>query len=106
MPTISADEIAGLYRSAAAGNVAVRLLDPAITWSDTYNGYVGFRIAGWTVVFFYDSGELDYTEEAIAPDGRQCEDWYGSEWPEFFCPLDLLSPEEEAALARRCKQAT
>jgi len=106
MPTIPAAELAALYRSVVAGEAAVHLLDPAISWSRIRDGHIGFSIAGWTVLFFSDAGELDYTEEATAPDGRQCDDWYGSEWPVFFCPLDLLSGEEEAALALRLKQAT
>lgn len=34
---------------------------------------------GWTVVFFYDAGDLDYIEKFISPEGDEVDFWA---WPE------------------------
>lgn len=110
MATIPAEELADVFRKALAGEIPVRLTNPEFTWDGAYAGNAEFWFGDWRIEFFNDCDSLDYTEQAVAPDGRQCDDW--CTWQEnpdgggIFCPLDLLSADECAAVEAVLKRAT
>ena len=54
-----------------------------------------FTVEGYQIVFFIDAGELDYCDQAIAPDGREgtFDSWYN-----FLNPLSYLDRPQRDAL--------
>lgn len=101
---IPVDEVVALLRRAIAGEVPLRLSDSAMPWS--YWNNIDFKIGDWTICFFNDCGELDYCDNAIAPDGRKADydDWCGGElWRD---PITELSSEERHALEQMLEKAT
>jgi hypothetical protein len=96
---VKAEEVAALLRRAAADEIPVHLAEGQQSWDEVYAGNVTFAIDGWRVTFFNDCGELDYTDEVIAPDGRTADfDEFCNELGDIACPLNLLSGEEFLAL--------
>jgi hypothetical protein len=94
-------EVAEVMRAALRGEVQVRLADDngdgsKWTWNDVYAGNCGFWFGEWQIVFFNDCGELDYTDWARSPDGRQTS--FDAWWDEHDEPVSLLSMEELAAM--------
>ena len=67
---ISGHEVCIVLRNAIAGQLVVDLVLPSATWDQVYCGIVPFRFGSWQISFYNDCDELDYCEEAIAPDGR------------------------------------
>lgn len=97
---IPMQEVADLLRQALHGEVSLKLASGCPPWNTVYCGDVAFEVGGWSVNFYNDCDELDYVDSAQAPDGRHVDfdDWPtpgdGSPW----CPLDLLTADERAAL--------
>lgn len=110
METIPAEELAGVFKKALAGEFPVCLADKGYTWDEAYSGNVKFLFGTWRVEFFNDCDSLDYTDNAISPDGRECDDWCTWEAnPDgggIFCPLDLITEGERHALEALLKKAT
>lgn len=103
-PTIPANELADLFRAASRGEVPVVLMPGQRPWKEKFSGNVTFRIGEYRVTFFNDCGELDYTDSATAPDGRECSDWdEGSQG--IYCPLDMLTAQEQDALEKIVENA-
>lgn len=100
---LSGREVAEQFRRAIRGEVEVELADPEYSWDDAYAGNVEFLIGDWRVWFFNDCDELDYCDNATAPDGRagEFDEWYDAKEE----PTDLLESSEHAALERLLEQA-
>jgi hypothetical protein len=92
-PAISADELAAVLRAAASGTLPVRI-DDYRPWDEIYCGDLGIWFGAWYVVIFNDCNQLDYVDEARAPDGRTTS---FDEWGDRN-PLDVLSLYEENRL--------
>ncbi|WP_175681159.1 DUF7693 family protein [Burkholderia cenocepacia] len=96
---IAADEVAQLLRKALNGDVSVKLIGDTY-WRDVGSGNIEFTFGDWRITFFNDAGELDYVDNAVAPDGRRAsfDDWAG---PTGFGrdPIDLLSQWEQCELS-------
>lgn len=93
MSKVSANEVAAVLREAIAGKIAVECANPNIRWNDAMHATCDFRFESWTLTFFNDAGELDYTEKAVSPYGREGD---FESWADEIgnCPLSLLRPEE------------
>jgi hypothetical protein len=106
-------DVAEQLIKAINGEEKIGLLNPGSTWDRTYAGDCWFKIGDWQVAFYNDCNSLDYTEKAIAPDGRTADfdDWCveGAEQHGHtvcFCPLYLLTYEQQDALQELLQNAT
>jgi len=104
---ITPEEVAGVLRRVARGEIPIALVEPAHTWTDIYAGDVAFTAGGWRIVIFNDCMELDYVDSATAPDGRHAdfEDWHPPGATHFACPLCHLTRAEREALERLVEAA-
>ena len=96
---LPASEITELLRLALRGAVAVHPAGER-TWEQARSrDPCAFLIGGCTLTFFNDNGELDYVDNAIAPDGRHgdYDRWVDRGGGD---PIDLLNDTERASLER------
>lgn len=102
MDHLTSKEVAEQLRRALRDEVPVTLADPSHSWEQAYCGDVAFKVGDWLLVFFNDCNELDYTDSAESPDGREAtyKQWATElEDPTgWLCPLCHLSSEEQSDL--------
>ena len=104
--SIEAIEVAELLRDVINKNISIKLCDPCFTWEEA-NGNIGVKINGYTITIFNDSGELDYIDSAISPDGREGDfDYWTEHASERKDPVDLLTEEEQSKLELKLNEAT
>lgn len=106
MSQLTSQEVADHLRKAIRGGVEFKLHNPEWTWNRVYAGVCVFIVGDWEIAFFNDCDELDYVEEAVAPDGRRAtfnELWEASGQMDA---IDLLTDEELGTLESMCEDAT
>ena len=95
------DEIAAVLAEVAEGRrpfTTPRGWDPG----DCFNMELDVE-GGWKITIFIDVGDLDYIDEATAPDGRTRDEWLvpGDDGCDYWRnPIDLLTPEQSRSLQR------
>jgi len=88
--SISAQEIAELFRKAIRGESKVVVV--GCSWNEAYCGDVKVRIDGYDLVIFNDCDEIDYVDNATAPDGRTCD--FESWFEDGIEPIACLTSDE------------
>lgn len=102
---VSPREVAGILRKIIAGEAKIKF-EPTYYWAGRLTTVVNFRANDYLVSLFVDSGELDYIDYVVTPDGLKGDDDY---WELDECtspePLQLLSERELELLIERFEQA-
>ena len=101
MPPLTASDVCQVLRDITLGR---RSMKRACTqsWDEIFAGLFLIEVEGWQLTFFNDSGELDYCDECISPDGRR---WtFESVVGDGLDPIFLLNTQEQAVLERLLQQ--
>lgn len=81
MSDLTGHEVTAVLRGIIAGDVVVEAVSPGAANPRDRFGDVEFIADGWSIVIFFDCGDLDYVDRATSPEGRtvQFEAMWGSQ---------------------------
>ena len=99
-------EILPLYRGIISGELDFEFA-PTYYWTGRTTTSIEFFCQDYRVRIFVDAGELDYTDIAVVPDGREGDfDYWECDLCEEDDPIDYLSDEEHLLLIKRFEVKT
>jgi len=89
---LTSHEVVEQIRRAIRGEAVVKLAPTYKKGINYYNGQQAFYVGDWFMIFFNDSGELDYCDLAQSPDGRMSDYCYFYDTKQE--PIEMLTEDE------------